>query len=111
MINLWQKGKKDMAPINNDRKINALLLQMQQQTGLDEYKEKTEAKRKKDEELSLIVKDLSQLEKQDPMRVAPQVNENNRQEREREDLKHKERKRVMERVYNRQRARGQRTYG
>ena len=99
-----------MAPANNDRKINALLLQMQQQTGLDEYKEKTEAKRKKDEELSLIVKDLSQLEKQDPMRMTPQVNENNRQEREREDLKHRERKRVMERVYNRQRARGQRTY-
>ena len=109
MIDLWQKGKKDMAPANNDRKINALLLQMQQQTGLDEYKEKTETKRKKEEELSLIVKDLSQLEKQDPMRVAPQVNENNRQEREREDLKHRERKRVMERVYSRQRSRG-RTY-
>ena len=109
MIDLWQKGKKDMAPANNDRKINALLLQMQQQTGLDEYKEKTEAKRKKEEELSLVIKDLSQLEKTDPLRVAPQVNENNRQEREREDLKHKERKRVMERVYSRQRSRG-RTY-
>jgi len=100
-----------MAFVKNERKINSLLQQMQQQTGVDEYKQKAEQKLKQDEEFSLIIRDLSRVDKQDPMRVAPQVNENNRTEREREDLKHRERRRIMRRVYNRQRSREERTYG
>ena len=99
-----------MAFVKNERKINLLLQQMQQQTGVDDYKQKTEAERKKDEELSLIMKDLSKVDTQDPMRLTPQINENNRTEREREDLKHRERRRIMRLVHNRQRSREERTY-
>ena len=83
---------------------------MQQQTGLAAYKEKVEAGRKKDDDLSLLMKDLSQLEQQDPMRITRLANENNREEREKEGLRHRERQNIMMRVNSRQRLRSERTY-
>ncbi|MBQ8481399.1 MAG: hypothetical protein IJ532_02555 [Alphaproteobacteria bacterium] len=99
-----------MATVKNERKINSLLHQMEQQTGYDAYKKKIAAEEQKNAEMSALVKNLSQLEQQDPMRVAPIVNQNNREERIKEDMRHKERQRVMGRVYQRQVSRGQRTY-
>lgn len=99
-----------MAAVKNDRKINALLQQMQQQTGLDDYKKKKEAEERKNNEFSSYVKDLAQLEMQDPLRVTPQANINDREERVKEDQRHRERRRIMARVNVRQNTRGQRTY-
>lgn len=99
-----------MASGKNDRKINSLLQQMQQRTGLTEYKEKMEAEQQKENDLSPLIKDLSQLEQQDPMRVAPIAKENNREERKIESLRHRERQNIMMRVDTRQRQRGGRTY-
>ena len=99
-----------MASGKNDRKINSLLQQMQQRTGLTEYKEKMEAEQQKESDLSPLIKDLSQLEQQDPMRVAPIAKENNREERKIESLRHRERQNIMMRVDTRQRQRGGRTY-
>ncbi|MBR1600119.1 MAG: hypothetical protein IJ677_00920 [Alphaproteobacteria bacterium] len=99
-----------MATAKNERKINSLLRQMEQQTGFDAYKKKAEAEKQKASEFSDLVRNLAQLEQQDPMRVAPVVNENNRDERAKEDQRHKERQNVMRRVYQRQHARSQRTY-
>lgn len=99
-----------MATVKNDRKINALLQQMQQQTGLDDYKKKKVAEERKNNELSSYLKDLSQLEMQDPLRVTPQVNINDREERVKEDQRHSERRRIMTRVNVRQNTRGERTY-
>ena len=96
--------------MTNERKINSLLHQMEQKTGYNEYKKKMIAEEQKNAEISALVKNLSQLEQQDPMRVAPVVNQNNREERVKEDMRHRERQRVMGRVYQRQRSRGQRTY-
>ena len=99
-----------MAATKNDRKINSLLQQMQQQTGLAEYKAKVEAERQKENDLSPLIKDLSLLEQQDPMRVAPIAKENNREERKIEGLRHRERQNIMMRVNTRQRQREGRTY-
>ena len=99
-----------MATAKNERKINSLLRQMEQQTGYDAYKKKADAEKQKNAEMSAFIKSLSQLEQQDPVRVAPMRNENNREERMKEDHRHKERQNVMSRVYQRQRSRGQRTY-
>lgn len=99
-----------MATVKNERKINSLLHQMEQKIGYDAYKKKALVEEQKNAEMSSLMRNLSQLEQQDPMRVAPIVNENNREERVKEDMRHKERQRVMGRVYQRQRSRGQRTY-
>ena len=99
-----------MPSVRNERKINSLLQQMEQQTGYSVYKEKAAAEQKKQEEFSSLIKDLSVLEQQDPMRISPIANENNRQERKKEDERHRERQNIMVRVQNRQRVRGERTY-
>lgn len=99
-----------MAFINNDRKINSLLQQMQEKVGLSEYKAKAEAKQKEEENMSALIKDLSKIDQQDPMRISPIVNENNREERKIEELRHRERQNVMMRVNIRQRMRESRSY-
>lgn len=102
-----------MSAVRNEIKINALLQQMEQQTGYAAYKAKIEAEQKKREEFSPYLKNLAQLEQQDPLRVSPMANENTRKEREKEELRHRERQNIMMRVQNRQymREQNQRTYG
>lgn len=99
-----------MSATKNTRKINNLLKQMEQQTGYADYKNKVDMEQKKHEEFSAYIKDLAEIDRQDPLRVSPLANENNREERKIEELRHKERQNIMVRVNNRQRLRGSRTY-
>lgn len=99
-----------MSANRNERKINTLLHQMEKQTGYDVHMNKIKEDQAKREELSPYLRDLSQIEQQDPLRVAPIPKENTREERKIEELRQKERENIMARVYRRQRMRTPRTY-